>query len=203
MSISVLEKIFGGQARVRLMQLFLFNADGIFDKEEIIKKTKISADASNKEILALIEIGLVKRKIFSKIFELKTGTKKKRIIGYTLNKNFVFINHLKNFLINTVPLQKNNLVKKISKICNPKLILVSGIFLQVDESRIDLLIVADNVKEGTIKIIVNQIESEIGKEIRYTVFNSEDFKYRVSLHDHLIRDIFDLPHQILINKLGL
>ncbi len=203
MSIIVLEKIFGGQARVRLMQLFLFNSDRIFDKEEVIKKTKTSKDTTNKELQFLIDIGLVRQTTFYKFFELKAGNKKKRIIGFTLNKKFIFLNHLKNFLINTVPLQKNNLVKKISKICNPKLILVSGIFLQIEESRIDLLIVADNVKEGIIKSIISQIESEIGKEIRYTVFNSEDFKYRVSLHDHLIRDIFDLPHQILINKLGL
>lgn len=203
MSMIILEKIFGGQARVKLMQLFLFNPEEVFDIDEITKRTKLPKDIASKELSSLIEIGLIKRKSFFKIFQLKSGQKKKRVTGFVFNKDFIFLNHLKNFLINTVPLQKNNLVKRLGRVCNPKLLLVSGIFLQVEESRIDLLIVADNVKEGVIKTVINQFESEIGREIRYAVFNSEDFKYRVGLHDHLIRDIFDLPHQMLINKLGL
>ena len=105
MSITTLEKIFGGQARVKLMQLFLFNADQIFDKDEILKKSKVSKKILNKELLALIEIGLIKTTSFFKIVELKSGPKKKRTVGYILDKKFLFLIHLKTFLIYTVPLQ--------------------------------------------------------------------------------------------------
>ncbi|HRY31010.1 MAG TPA: hypothetical protein P5328_01305 [Candidatus Paceibacterota bacterium] len=203
MSSIVLEKIFGGAARVKLMQLFLFHADKVFDKEDARKKTKISEPAVRKELPHLVNIGLIKKVTFYKTVQLKTGHKKKREAGYILNKKFPFLNHLKNILINTIPLQENSLVKKLNKVCNPKFILVSGIFLQADDSRIDLLVVSDNLKESAMRSVINDLEAEIGKEIRYAVFNKEDFDYRVNLHDHLVRDIFDFPHQILVNKLGL
>ena len=47
------------------------------------------------------------------------------------------------------------------------------------------------------------IESEIGKEIAYTIFDTTDFEYRLGIHDRLVRDILDYPHMTLIDKFGL
>ena len=46
------------------------------------------------------------------------------------------------------------------------------------------------------------IESEIGKELRYAYFSTEDFQYRLSMCDKLTRDILDYPHKKILNKLG-
>ena len=67
----------------------------------------------------------------------------------------------------------------------------------------DLLVVGDNLKQGQLETTIKTIESEIGREIRYAVFETSEFNYRYSIFDKLIRDILDYPHEKIINKLGL
>jgi spore coat polysaccharide biosynthesis predicted glycosyltransferase SpsG len=83
-----------------------------------------------------------------------------------------------------------------------KLLAVSGIFIQNDDSRIDMLIVADDVKDRSLKNLVSTLESEVGKELRYAILGSQDFKYRLGIHDRLVRDVFDYPHQVVVDRLG-
>jgi hypothetical protein len=33
--------------------------------------------------------------------------------------------------------------------------------------------------------------------------DTEDFRYRLNAHDRFVRDLFDYPHERLINKLGI
>jgi hypothetical protein len=47
------------------------------------------------------------------------------------------------------------------------------------------------------------MEAEIGKELRYAYFSTDEFRYRLSMYDKLIRDILDYPHRVLLDKLGI
>jgi hypothetical protein len=200
MSAKILEKLFGSAAQVKAMKLFLFNPDKGFDKAEVIKKLRASEPTVRKELKLLESVGMIKK---------SKATKKKKVT-YSLNLNFPYLSHLKGLLINTTPLQQDDITKKINKACRPKLVVVSGIFIQANDmdlapsdNKIDLLIVGDAMKNQNLKSVVAQIESEIGQEIRYSLFNTDDFVYRMNLYDHLVRDIFDYPHQILLDKIGL
>ena len=93
------------------------------------------------------------------------------------------------------------IVNKIS--VNIQLLIISGIFIKNPDSRVDLLVVGDNLKLSSLENIIKTIESEIGKEIRYAVFETSEFNYRYSMFDKLTRDIFDYPHEKIINKLNL
>jgi hypothetical protein len=65
------------------------------------------------------------------------------------------------------------------------------------------LVVGDNIKRGKLENVMKTLESEIGKELKYAYFGTEDFKYRLSMCDKLIRDILDYPHKKILNKLGI
>jgi len=203
MSIQILEKMFGSSARVKIMKLFLFNPEEVFEKTDVSKKTKVSATHIQKELNLLENIGLIKKTSFFKEVKLKSGIKKKRVKGFILKNDFMYLNHLKSLLIDTAPLQHDDITKKISKSGKIKLIVASGIFVQLEDGRIDLLIVGDDIKDANMRSTIGQIESEIGKEVRYVVFSTDDFKYRLGLSDHLIKDIFDYPHRVLIDRIGL
>lgn len=84
-----------------------------------------------------------------------------------------------------------------------KLIVAAGIFIQNWESRVDLLIVGDDLNLNKIESIISIIESEIGKEISYSAFDTQDFEYRLGIHDRLVRDILDYNHVTLIDRLGI
>jgi len=185
------------------MKLFLFNPESVYEKNDVIKKTKIGASNVQKELNLLENIRLIKKTSFFKEVKLKSGPKKKRTKGFILNNDFIYLNHLKSLLIDTAPLQHDEITKKISKSGKVKLIVASGIFVHLDDGRVDLLVVGDAIKEKSVKSIIHQIEAEIGKEIRYAVFSTDDFKYRLGLSDHLIKDVFDYPHRVLIDKIGL
>jgi hypothetical protein len=45
-----LSKLFSGEARVRVMRLFLFNSELFFNVEQIIGKTRITAKEAEAEI---------------------------------------------------------------------------------------------------------------------------------------------------------
>jgi|AntRauTorckE6833_2_1112554.scaffolds.fasta_scaffold11380_3 hypothetical protein len=202
MSMQILEKLFGSSARVKIIKLFLFNPDENFDVQDISTKTKVSVSQTRKELNNLDNMGLIRKKSFFKEIELKTIIKKKRVNGYILEQNFIYINHLRSLLINTEPFKHADVGKRIAKIGKLKLLAVSGIFIQNDDSRIDMLIIADEVKERSLKNLVLTLESEIGRELRYAVLGSEDFKYRLGIHDRLVRDVFDFPHHIVVDRLG-
>ncbi len=203
----ILEKLFGSAAKVKIMRLFLFNPDVSYDVSDIETRAQVSAEHVRKEMLLLEKIGLVKRKVFSKDAVRKHG-KKEEIIrvkssGWTLNSSFYYMIPLQNFLIHVNPLKHQEIVKKVSRVGKLKLLIISGVFIQQTESRIDLLVVGDNLKKGSLENVIREIESEIGKELRYTYFETPDFQYRLGMCDKLIRDILDFPHEKIVDKLGI
>jgi hypothetical protein len=84
-----------------------------------------------------------------------------------------------------------------------KLFIASGIFIQEWDTRVDLLVVGDDLNLSRLDVVMKSLEAEIGKEIIYSAFETSDFEYRYGMHDRLIRDIFDLPHTTLVDKLGI
>lgn len=195
MTHQILEKLFGGAARVKIMKLFLFNPEMIFDKRDILHRAKITSANFNKEIRLLSDVGMVKKKIF-----YKEG---KKTQGFHLNVNFGFLKNLQTLLINNEPLQHGDISRRIGKTGKVKLIIVSGVFIQNDDVRLDLLVVGDEMKDRALKTVIATMESEIGKELRYANLSLEDFKYRYSIGDRLIRDVVDSPHEVIVDRIGL
>lgn len=68
---------------------------------------------------------------------------------------------------------------------------------------LDMLIVGDKLDVGLLQKNIALLESEVGKELRYATFTTEEFMYRIKMYDKLIRDVFDFPHQKLINQIAI
>ncbi len=195
MTHQILEKLFGSAARVKIMKLFLFNPEFAFDRKDILQKTKINSSHSNKELHLLTDIGLIKKRVVHK--------EGKKSPGYILNSDFGFLKHLKNLLINNEPLQHGDINRRIGKTGKIKLIVISGVFIQNDDARLDILIVGDEIRDRVLKTTISTMESEIGKELRYSTLTSEDFKYRHGIGDRLVRDVLDMPHEVIVDRIGL
>ena len=193
-SMEALSKLFGSEAKVKIMRLFLFNPETVFDTGEISERAKVEPPKVRREISNLEKMGLVKRRV---------SNKKKNGHGFVLETQFPYLLQLQNFLINIEPLQPKEIIRKVSKVGNIKLIIIAGVFLQEPESRADLVIVGDAVKKSNLENLMKTLEAEIGKELRYAYFTTEDFKYRISMFDKLVRDILDYPHKKILNKIGV
>lgn len=202
-----LSQLFGSSLRVKLMRLFLFNKGVAYDAIYIEDKTGAREKDIEKEIAALKKMGLVKTTSLSRLVQVKVGKKsveKKRTFkAWTLDGKFEFIESLTDFLVKTHSLEDRAIVRMLEKAGKIKAVIVSGIFMRESDSRIDMFVVADGVKQASMERVIKSIESDMGKDLRYAVLSVADFEYRMSMNDKLVRDVLDFPHKILSNKIGI
>ena len=203
----ILEKLFGTAAKVKIMRLFLFNSEYVFSQDEIINRGKMLVKEVKGELPDLIKIGLIRKKSFIRditiVKKKKTLTKRIKGVGYVLDSKFPYLNALKTLLISVSLHSHDDIAKRFSKVGKIKALIVAGVFIQDWESRVDLVIVGDELDEEKIHSIVKILESELGKEISYTALDTADFEYRVGVYDKLVRDILDFPHVKIIDRLSL
>ena len=202
-----LNALFGNPAKVKLLRLFLFNNTTPFFPKELSERTKCSTAAVKSELNILTKAEILRKKTISKEIQAKKGKKMvTKIIqgqGYILNEKFPYIDPLKNLLTVTSLQTDESLAKRFTNAGKIKLFLASGVFIQNWDSRVDMLIVGDELNLAKIESVIKVIESEIGKEIAYSAFDTQDFEYRYGIHDRLVRDILDYPHITLVNRLEI
>jgi len=207
-SSDVLAKLFGSSNRVKIIRLFLLNPEKVFEPKNIFLRAKVSRQTGRREILLLKSIGLIRPKSDFAAIAIKGKKekfKKKRISGLTLNESFPLIIGLKNFILDSALFSRDQLLKKLHKAGRMKLVILSGIFGEENSGahRIDILVVGDVIKKGILERVIREIESEVGKELVYASFNTQEFLYRLGMYDKFIRDILDYPHEKILNKLGI
>lgn len=205
---TALEKLFGSSARIKMIRLFLSNPETLLSSEEVSRRAKVPMTLAKREISLLKGIDLIKQKeqTIDETIKLKNGEtkiKKTKIIVYFLNSLFPFVHALRNLVLNAAPVNKEAMIKEINTIGRIKLVVFSGIFTNHENSRVDLLLVGDSMKETKLDKVLKNIEAEIGKEIVYAVFKTEDFVYRMGMYDRFIRDILEYPHEKAVNKLNI
>lgn len=202
-----LEKIFGSATKVKILRLFLFNPEAVYDLDDLVQKTHSPSGEVKKEVATLNDAGILNKKSFIKEFSNKKRNKiivsKRKVNGFILEQKFIHLASLQKMLIHTTPLSFDEVVRRFSLSGKVKLLIVAGVFNQEWDSRVDLLVVADNLRKNYIENAVKEIEYQVGRELKYAAFETTDFQYRLGMFDKLVRDILDYPHNKLINKLGL
>lgn len=186
-----LAKLFGSPARLKTLRLFIFNKDTAYTLAEIAERTKLAKAIVRKELGDLTASGLVRKK----------GSQAP--VSYQTNAKFEYLNVLDTFVRETTNVQPAYMVKALKRAGAPKLIALSGLFTGNLETRVDLLVVGDNLDERVLASVIRTFEAELGREIRYAAFATVDFRYRLGVFDRLLRDVFDYPHRLLVDKIGL
>jgi hypothetical protein len=193
--------LFGNQARVKLLRFFLFNPSQEFTFDDISRRAKLVRRTARTEINALERAEVIKKKTIIAAHPTK-GTKT-RMQGFALNDKFPQLASLQTFLFETAPINGTTVLKHIRKIGPLDFVAMTGVFMREFDRRLDLLIAMKKLNENKVEVAIRALEAELGIEIRYATFTSEDLLYRVGMYDKLTRDVFDYPYQILIDKIGI
>ena len=202
----ILGKLFGGSARIKILRLFLLNPELPFRNQGIVRRSKVSVSTVRREIGLIYSIGFIKPKRFfiEKKSRLKNGKPaKKAVMGWQLDINFPLLNPLYNLFSSTGPLKKEEIIQRVRRGGKLKIVIVAGIFIHNPDSRIDLLIVGDKLRRGMLEQSIRMIEADVGRELRYAIFDTKDFMYRLGLYDKFIRDVLDYPHEKVLDKVGI
>ncbi|MES2931803.1 MAG: hypothetical protein V4682_03895 [Patescibacteria group bacterium] len=186
-----LAKLFGSTARVKLLRLFLFNDDLTFLAADAAFRARLTKDIARKELTQLVSAGILRK---------KTG---KSPVGYSADKRFPHYDALRVFLRTTTDVSDSAIVTSFKKAGTVKLVVLSGLFTGALESKLDVLIVGDRMEERPLATAIHALEAELGRELRYACFTSEQFKYRLGVYDRLLRDVFDYPNRVIVDKIGL
>ncbi len=203
MTDNILATLLGSEAKAKLLRLFVSNNDQSFNREEISKKTQVKKDIVAKELRSLLKIKLIKKKVCFTDKKLKSGKiSKKKTDCFELNSKFPYITALKHLLLEIAPTEEQEIARSMARVGTLKLLLLAGVFLQDKDARADLLIVAKNINEKKLNSAILKLEADMGRDISYVALTPEEFNYRLSMYDRLLRDIFDSPHKISVNKLG-
>lgn len=128
---------------------------------------------------------------------------------YSLNPGFEFFGELKSLILKSSLAEKDKLVKRISGLGRVKLAVISGIFMSVSmgldfyDAPADLFIVGDDINKSKLRSFLASLEADVGKEIKFSLMEKDEFEYRHGMFDRFIRVLLESPHEKIINKLGL
>jgi len=178
-----LGKILGSGARVKIMRLFLLNRGKSFKNKDIIKRSQVSPAVARREVRLLSSVDFIK----------------KRPMGeWTFNPLFKYATEIEDLLVRSNSLNQQTIMDNFKKVGRVKLLIVSGVFIKNDDSRVDLLVVGDKLRRRKIENGIRKLEAEIGTELVYAIFETKEFLYRLNMYDKLVRDIIDYPHEVLL-----
>jgi hypothetical protein len=201
----LLARLLGGTDRVKIMRFFLHNEEAILSLHDISEKTKSKSLLVRKELTALSAMGFIEKKKSKTYVSVGTGKKStskvKEIVGFKLNPDFPHIQALKDLLFDFQSLDKKELASRFKLIGRIKLFIVAGVFIGETKSRVDILIVGDSVKRQKAEKVIESLSAELGREVVYSIMDVEEYEYRYKMYDKFLRDIVDMPHETVIDKI--
>jgi len=209
MTDAILEKLFGGSSTVKIMRLFLFNDNLLLCHEDIAHKVHENPEWVKNALDHLEKLGFLKKKtLFKDVLEPKNKSKVKKVKrvrkqGWLINPNFPLTEPLRQFFYRANVVSPKTVINKLNTVGNLKLIAIAGMFFEEQDSRLDLLVVGDNIKKAALDKAVGSIEALLGRELRFAAFETTEFLYRYGMYDKLIRDVFDFRHEKILNKLAI
>jgi hypothetical protein len=204
----LLGKIFGSKHRVKIMRLFLFNENIPFDIKTVTLRSLVNTSDARKELNMLAKVGFLKKKSF--LLKVQKPLRKKdtkplykmvKNQGWILDKKFKLISALQTLLLDSELINEKDMITRIKKSGTIKLLVLSGLFIEDSNRKLDILIVGNRMKKDILEKEISIIESEIGQELRYAFFDQEEFNYRMSMYDKLLRDVLENDHKKLIDTL--
>ena len=178
----MLNQLFGSEARVKILNIFLTKPDGQYYLRGLARDLDLQVNSVKRELLNLENLGLIVQVPTSP--EVKSKENK----YYTVNRDFLLFSEIKSLFIKAQMISTKEFANNVQKICTPKMLILTGFFTGDTESKTDLLIVGKISKDKFIKLI-KELEESIGREINYTIMDEKEFFYRQEIFDVFLHKI--------------
>lgn len=188
-----LAKIFqsnNGEIRLKVLRFFLVNDKDTFNIDDVEFNTKTRRDALRKDLLFLAGAGFLDRKV------------EKNVSVYRLNPNFEYREALYNLVFDFKNLDKKIILDKFKKIGRIKLFSLSGVFVEDTDVEVDVLVVADILKQKEADKIVSDLNAIFASKLRVLIMDLEEFNYRKKMFDRFLHLVLDSQRITLIDKFG-
>lgn len=192
-----LESLIDNPARAKILRLFLFHQKETFTSAEVARRAKVGPHSVNAETDYLRKLGIIKEE------KGQGNTARQKVSYFSLNSEFKYLNPLSTFVHAVSPAQYTEVEQVLRRTGKLTVVVLSGIFTGDITRPADLIIAGDYINDERLEKAVRSFEPKYGREIRYAVFSTPEFRYRLTIKDKILRDVLDYPHRVIINKNNL
>ena len=217
----MLSQLFGSNTRIKILKLFLLHPGEKYYIRQISRELKLQLNSVRRELENLEKFGLLfsstlkkedeeKERLDNILAEKKpkkrTKTKERESKQdkkyFQVNENFVLLEEIKALIVKAQILYEREFIEKLQKIGRPRLLILSGLFVNMEEAPVDILIVG-RFNKIKLQKLIKDLEKELGKEINYTIMDTKEFVYRKNITDMFLYGILENRKIVVIDELKL
>ena len=216
----MLEQLFGSRTRVLMLRLFLEHHDDVFFVRQLTRLLGAQVYSVRRELENLVSFGVLQEAAAPRIpsggeknMPQGNGTEGKKNAStkkgkeaegqkkyYALNKSFVLYPELKALFTKGRLLIEKELVEKIEGAGKIQLLILTGMFVGLQQWQTDMFIVGQ-VNKDKLRSVIEHFEKELQQPINYTVMTKEEFHYRRDITDRFIFNILENDRIVVIDHL--
>ena len=173
-------------------------AEAGYGWEDVQKRAGVSAKSAKTALTALIRLGIVRKSVVAG--EKKAGAKKRLREVWFLDPHFPHARALAVFVREISPLRYDEVLDTLKKSGRLSVVVLSGSFVGDATRPADIVVAGDSMSERRMETAIRALEGIFGRELRYAAFPTAEFRYRLTVQDKLLRDTFDFPHRVLLDR---
>jgi hypothetical protein len=197
-----MEQLFGSKTRVKLLSLFYKNPNRSYYVREITRKIDEQINSVRRELANLLSIGVV------------TSENRDNKLYYEVNQKYAHYNALHALFTNSkkapatedkegeITTADKTMLQTIKGLGAVDLLIYMGSFTQDTITGIDVLIVGDINKTQAHNFMAD-LEDEEGRELKYAVMPTDEFKYRRDVNDRFITMVDSAKKTVIHDPHGL
>ena len=183
----MLNKLFGSEARVKVLSLFMMNVGSDYYLREIAQKTGLAVRSVQRAVALLVDIQILDRE------------SRGNLVYFHLNELHPIVNDLKAIFMKTVGLG-DLLRDALSQMPKIEVAFIHGSVAkgaETAESDIDLALIG-SISSRDVATALSELEKRVGREINATVFTLKEWRDRLDSGDHFVATLLREPKIMLI-----
>lgn len=185
----MLSKLFGSEARVKVLSLFMLNAGSEYYLREIAQRTGLAVRSVQRAVSDLSQIGILERE------------KRGNAVYFRLNSENPIIPDLKGIFLKTIGLG-DFLREALTEETRIEVAFIYGSVAKGDEttlSDIDLALIG-TIRPHDLADMLTELETRVGREINATVFAPDEWASRMESGDHFVTTLLREPKIMLMGN---
>lgn len=196
-SSSGIEHLFGSLTRIKILRLFLRDPEVSFFVRQAARATRSHINAVRRELQNLERLGAVRAGNAPSGTDLVRGPASQRKY-YELNPTFVLLPELRALITKADLLLEQSIAHRLHTLGAISYLALTGRFVGDTENQTDMLVVG-TINRRRLKEIVRGFESELGREVNFTVMSPKEFRYRMDVTDRFLYSILEGRKMVLVD----
>lgn len=202
----MLEQLFGSRTRTKLLRLFLMNHEKAYFIRELTRLIDTQINSVRRELQNLLSSGVISEVVKTadtdneRMFPRDRADKQPKKY-FQINPDFLLYEELRLLFAKSPRLIQHTLEKELENLGTIECAVLTGFFVDRDDTPIDFLIVGNILKTRLSKLI-HRFEKEIEREINYSAMTTDEFLYRKSIIDKFLFSILEGKKIVLVDKLS-